>query len=193
MAHWPATYHSKASRSHKRPRRVELGEHHHHPLPNPPVHLRLSHFKSQTTPPPFYPLESSLLLIIMHYLFLFFQCFSEATETTTFCSVHSVTEMQDLRFPVIKWKPSLGLSLCLLCSCQLGEEGDTLILAREKAPDGDMKASSSHWPLLTLKAGVSFRVQGSVCRDVGNMFVIEFDYQQVSKGPQLTVIQKINL
>lgn len=52
----------------------------------------------------------------------------------------------------------------------LGKEGETLTLARERAPDGDMKASSSHRTQLTLKASVSLRVVGSVCRDVGIMF-----------------------
>lgn len=83
---------------------------------------------------------------------------------------HSVTRTQDLRLPVVKWKLSLGLSRRSLCSCRLEERGETLILAREKAPDGDMKAGSSHPTQLTLKAGVSLRVVGSVCLDVGIMF-----------------------
>lgn len=60
-------------------------------------------------------------------------------------------------------------ALALLMSTR-GKKRETLILAREKAPDGDMKAGSSHQTQLTVKAGVSLGVVGSVCRDVGIVF-----------------------
>lgn len=57
-----------------------------------------------------------------------------------------------------------------------GEEGETLILAREKAPDGDMKARSPRATQLTLKDAVF----GGGWHHV----LIESNCQQVSEGPK---------
>ncbi len=70
-------------------------------------------FSTKIPPPPHHapPLFFSLTVIL------------QQKKGRAFVVAHSVTQTQDLRLPVVKWKLSLGLSQRSLCSCRLGERG----------------------------------------------------------------------
>lgn len=97
----------------------EPGERHQHPRPNPPAPL-VGWF--QKPDPLFLPVKSPLLPI-MHHLFSSLCVILQQQKGQAFVVAHSVTQTQDPRLPVIKWKLSLGLSQRSLCSCQLKERG----------------------------------------------------------------------
>lgn len=104
--------------------RVEPGERHQHPQPNPPALYICAGPVSKARPPFFLPL--SLKSPLLHHappLFFSPTVILQQEKGRAFVVAHSVTQTQDLRLPVIKWKLSPGLSQRSLCSCRLGERG----------------------------------------------------------------------
>lgn len=199
-AHWaplarrPAAYHPKAAGSHKGPRRgrVEPGERHQHPQPNPPAlyicawlvsKSQTPFFPSKIPPPPHHapPLFFSLTVIL------------QQEKGRAFVVAHSVTQTQDLRLPVVKWKLSLGLSQCSLCSCRLRERGGNSYFSTWKGS----RRGHEGW-LFTLDT-IDFESQRfpessrECLLGCWHHVLIEFDCQQISKGPKQAYYENVLL
>lgn len=188
-AHWaplaprPAAYHPEAAGSHKGPRWRESRVNVTNTRSLIPLPCTSAPGQFQKPDPLFFskipPSSSSCTTS-----FLFSHCYSAAGERTAFVVAHSVTQTQDLRLPVIKWKLSLGFSQRSLCSCRLEERGGNSYFSTWKG------SRRGHEGRLFTSDTIDFESRcfsesGRECLPgCWHHVLIEFDCQQVSKGPK---------
>lgn len=110
-----------------------------------------------------------------------------------FVVAHSVTQTQDLRLPVVKWKLSLGLSLCSLCSCRLEERGGNSYFSTWKGSRRGHEGRLFTSDTIDFESRRFSESSRECLLGCWRHVLIEFDCQQVSKGSKQAVFHKINL
>lgn len=141
----------------------------------------------QKPDPLFFSLSLSLKSPLLHHappLFFSPTVILQQEKGRAFVVAHSVTQTQDLRLPVIKWKLSPGLSQRSLCSCRLGERGGNSYFSTWKG------SRRGHEGRLFTSDTIDFESRrfsesGRECLPgCWHHVLIEFDCQRVSKGPK---------
>lgn len=193
LAHWRAAYHPEGTAATKGHNggRFESGEHHRHPQPNPPAPYICAGLISKARPPLF-----PKILPPPHHappLFFSLSVILQQQKGQAFVVAHSVTQTQDLRLPVVKWKLSLRLSLCSLCSCRLEERGGNSYFSTWKGSRRGHEGRLFTSDTIDFESRRFSESSRECLPGCWHHVLIEFDCQQVSKGSKQAVFHKINL
>lgn len=186
LAHWRAAYHPEAAAATKEGDSSWVNVTNTRSLILLPCTPALGPFQKpdpKILPPPYHapPLFFSLSVIL------------QQEKGQAFVVAHSVTQTQDLRLPVLKWKLSLGLSQRPLCSCRLEERGGNSYFSTWKGSRRGHEGRLFTSDTIDSESRCFSETSRECLPGCWHHVLIEFDCQQVSKGSKQAVFHKINV